>query len=343
MSIFIEVFEDFNKLIGYVEDFIELKFERCYRNIGYFKMELNNFTYSDILKIDNQILINKTDLFIIKKIEQYKNINGELIMNIEGADPSCYFQDRVMDRSYKMETTTKYNNFLQTLVTANVKTEGDRKIDFFNTLTFSNSSTFTDATDLNPTNPFTFKIYNLKEGITRICAYGDFGYKFAYNLTKTTGQIQFYTFKGKNLTNKIFFSEEYGNIDNLELNINTFDNKNVGYIVDEEKENIIETIDLEQKTGIQRKEILIEGEEKTESINNLKKSMKNIITVNMDILSNEQFKYRRDFDVGDTVTYENKTFNFAMTNTIMKVTEIYKNNNQYLEIQLGERSAEFGD
>ena len=129
----------------------------------------------------------------------------------------------------------------------------------------------------------------------------------------------------------------------MELNINTFNNKNVGYILDEEKENIIETIYLEEKIGLERKETLVEDENKTETIKNLKKSMENIITVNMDILSTEQYKYRRDFDVGDMVTYENETFNFTMTNTIMKVTEIYKNNNQYLEIQLGERSAEFGD
>jgi hypothetical protein len=335
----IEIFENFKNFLGYVEDFIELKFERCYRNIGNFKMELNNFKYLDILKIDNQILINKTDLFIIKRIEQYKNVNGELIMNIEGTDASCFLLDRVMNTGYSVSKGQYYMNIINQIINKNIRKDAGINRDMG---IFSNVSANQGEGSLTS---YMFNIYNLKEAITRLCSYANFGYRITFNPDLDSEQLKISLYKGKDKTKTIFFSEEYGNIENEEFKIDTFDIKNVAYVVKDETRDLVdEIIDLENKIGIERKEIKIDSaEERTATLNNLKKSTDNKITANLDILSNEQFKYRRDFDVGDTVTYESKTFNFTTTNTIMKVTEIYKNNNQFLEIDFGSKEAEFGD
>ena len=342
MSITIEVLEDFSIFRGYIDNFVELKFERCYRNIGYLKLELNNFEYVDILTLGSQILINKKDLYIIQKIEQYKNVRGELIMNVEGADPSYFFQNRVMDRAYNLTTETRYVDFVRILIDDNIHGfNQDREISEISPQIFTQIDEKISKT-LVPKLPFKFKIYNLKEAITRICSYGDFGYGFEYDLEYQENSIVPYTYKGADISNKVFFNEEFGNVENLELKLDAFNLKNVGYILDEEGYNIIETISLGNPTLLERRETLIEDEEQTNILQEFKRSYENIITMNIDILDTEQFKYRRDWDVGDTIMYESKTFNFKAKNTIMKVTEIYTNNNKYLEIKLGDRGEEFG-
>jgi hypothetical protein len=322
----IEVFKNF-KFLGLIENYLYIKIERMYRNIGNFEMKLNNFDYSDLLEIENLILFNDEPYFI-KTIEYFKNINGITELQLKGCNLACILEDRILLEPLKINLNINYEDIIYNIINSNIINPNDinRKINIIKNANKKNINK-------KPQEEFTLKKISVREAITRLCGYSNLGYRFNYK----NDFLEFEIYEGKNLVDNIVFSSQFNNVDNIELKKDVKNQKNTSYLFLEDV--IYKTINYKKiNSGIERKEkIAEEGEEITKEELNLKNS-NDILKVNINITDTEQFKYKIEYNLGDKVLFEDTFFNFKLENVILEVIEYYTDKLE-IEINLGEKVA----
>lgn len=145
---------------------------------------------------------------------------------------------------------------------------------------------------------------------------------------------------GQNKLPPVIFSHEFDNIQSQQFIDSKLQYKNSGYAggKGEDEDRLIQFVGGGK--GLSRREVFLDcssAENATELIdlgNQKISESKQIVTYNGMILNTNSFVYEKDWDMGDIVTLQNRSWNLAMDSRITEVKEIYEPDSK-IEVVLG--------
>lgn len=315
----LEVFKGFD-LEDIIIDFESFRAVRAYRDAKGFELILKSLDQAGSLKDDNIILIGQ-DAYLIENFGKYKNPDNEARYEVTGRHINCLLERRAVI-SYVVSTAMTYEAQIYRIVNENFinPTDPDRVLPG---LINAASKGFTET----PTESYEIKNKSALEIIREFAETADLGFRIIFD--PDNQQFIFEVYKGEDKTNDVFFSEEFSNVADVELTKRTEDYRNIGYL---DNNGVITQIGT--ASGIDRREYSTSGDDIGNVLEELQRR-KQIISANGQILNTNQFIYKDDWDLGDTVSFEDKQLGFNVERPVLEVTETYTNQ---LEIE-----AVFGD
>jgi len=135
---------------------------------------------------------------------------------------------------------------------------------------------------------------------------------------------------GQSILPPVIFSHDFDNIQSQQYVDSKLQYKNAGYAggKGEDEDRLIQFVG--GGLGLNRREVFLDcssADNATELIDLGKQKLselKQIVTYNGMILNTNSFVYEKDWDLGDRVTLQNRSWNLAMDNRITEVKEIYE-------------------
>ncbi len=262
--------------------------------------------------------------------------NGDTLI-LSGRTLESILARRVVCKQTQLEGTAESG--IRQLLTENVinPKEIDRKIKLFRL--YSESDQWGDKLSMQVTGT------NLLETVVDICKTFDYGFKVLHEKTALT----FYLYKGSDVTDKVIFSPEFGNLASTEFSTDYINSANLIYVAgegegSERKIVYYESDDAEeyQLEGIFRKEYWKDQRDcssKTDTGELLPayylsllhskgkefyySSLRPTTNYSGEIISN--YKYRLDYNLGDKVKIVNE-YGIKATATITEITEVEDEN-----------------
>ncbi len=315
----LEIFKDF-QLIDMIYSYESFEHTRKFADCGEFSLILNNFIDINILSPNNIILVDNIP-YIIENIHRYKNANKTIETEVTGRSLKAILDRRVIT-NFTLNTNITYEQQIYKLIQDNYinPSDNNKKVDFIKNANLKNIS-------LKPTQEISFENKYLLDLIIDICKLCNLGFNIKY--LPEPRQMVFEVLEGNDLTNDVVFSEQFNNITDLEIYNQTKDYKNICYYKDNENINVIGT-----GTGLNRREEIVSGDI-SEAIN-LLENKKEALSIECSVLSNEQFKYKIDWNLGDVVLIEDKGLNVFIEKRIIEIKETI-NENHYIELVFGDK------
>ncbi len=315
----LEIFKDF-ELIDMIYSYESFEHTRKFADCGEFSLKLNNFNDINILSPNNIILLDNIP-YIIENVHRYKNANKTIETEITGRSLKSILDRRVVT-NFTLSTNITYEQQIYKLIQDNCISpiDNNRKIDFIKNSTLKNIN-------LRPNQEIVFENKYLLDLIIEICKLCDLGFDMKY--LPEEKQMIFEVLQGNNLTNDVVFSEQFNNIADLEIYNQTKDYKNICYYKYNENINVIGT-----GTGINRREHIVSGD-MSEAIKQLE-DRKEVLSIECSVLSNEQFRYKLDWNLGDIVLIEDKRLNIFIEKRIIEIKETI-NESHYIELAFGDK------
>lgn len=204
--------------------------------------------------------------------------------------------------------------------------------------------------ELGPLNGFTERVSgqvtykNLLNFMEKLSRAGNIGYRFRPDFNQK--KIIFETYKGldrsigQSVNNRVTFSENYDNLNEVEYRANDQGYSNVAYVVgkDSNDREVIEVVGDTESTGLDRREIYVDGSGvsdsdltpaayrealKQEGINALNSEVFSE-TFECDTNANGNFRYRINYDLGDIVTVKKASWGMQKTLRITELQETYE-------------------
>lgn len=305
----IDIFNEF-ELNDIIFDYISFDRNRMYKDAGNFTLILNTMEQAENLKRDHYVLFGD-DCYVIENLHKFKSNKNELKFEITGRALSSIL-DRRCVADFILTTAEPYEIQLYHLINTHFISPVDlnRKIPFF-------TQTPIKGFIEKPKQEITFKNKNVLEIVKEICTLCDIGFKI--NFLPEEKSMQFELYQGRNMTQFIFFSEEFGNVAESELYEQGKDYKNVCYL---NHDGIIN--EFGNATGLNRRETIITDNETVKAEEKLKDS-RILISAECTILITEQFAYGIDWNLGDIVSFQDKSLGFEVEKPISEIKEYYSN------------------
>lgn len=320
-----EIYNKDLELIDMIYDFKEIKAGRKFRGAGDFALSIQALDWIESLELGNIAVINDDAYFILSQ-EKYRDISNITQFQIKGKHINSILKRRVILSPFAFSATQTYEEQIIRMLNENIiaPMNGDRKI--------SNFEIKRNNIEKKPTTNYTLKSMTVYEAINTVCGESGLGYRIKMDLT--TKKFIFELLRGKDKTQEVFFSESFGNVANSELKRDMSDTINVCYL-----NHSASVQEYGSGAGIDRIEDIVEGSESSAANEQLfnRKMKENVIT---DILANKQFEYRKDWDLGDTVTFIDKEIGFKVEKPVLEITEIYGKKFD-IEVVFGERKPLF--
>ena len=315
----LEIFKNF-ELIDMIYSYESFEHTRKFADCGEFSLKLNNFNDINILSPNNIILVDNI-AYIIENVHRYKNANKTIETEITGRSLKSILDRRVIT-NFTLNTNATYEQQIYKLIQDNYinPINNHRKVDFIKNANFKNIN-------LRPNQEVIFENKYLLDLIIEICKLCDLGFDMKY--LPEEKQIIFEVLEGKDLTNDVVFSEQFNNITDLEIYNQIKDYKNICYYKDNENISVIGT-----GIGLDRREHIASGDI-SEAIKQLE-DRKEALSIECSVLSNEQFKYKIDWNLGDIVLIEDKGLNIFIEKRIIEIKETI-NESHYIELVFGDK------
>lgn len=316
----LEVFSGF-ELTDMILEFAKFERERKYAGAGDFTLTLNSLDYVDRLKRDNYLVINN-DCYVIENVHKFKNEEKKTELEVTGRHLNSILERRVV-ASFTLGTGSTYEAQIYSLVDQNFinPTDSDRKIPFMR-------ATTSKGLTVTPTESRTLKNKNVLEILEDLCSTAGLG--FRVNFLPEDAQMEFEVYQGNDLTEDVFFSEDFGNISESELYEQGNDYKNVGYL---NNDGVL--TEVGSATGLDRREIILDGDDTAEVTTELEASTV-LTSAECAILLTEQFVYREDWDLGDIVAFIDNSLGFLVEKPVQEVTETYTDKLE-IDVVFGDR------
>lgn len=317
----LEVFDGFT-LVDMIYDYASFERERKYAGVGDFTLVLNSLEYAPALQRDRYIMAGG-DCYVIENIHKYYD-EGKVNVEVTGRSLSSILDRRVVG-SFTFVTGSTFETQIYNLVRSNFVTAVDpnRVIPFLTTA----------ASKGIPTTPTTasqeFKNINILEILEEICPLIGLGFRINYN--PEAGNMEFEVYKGRDLTDQVFFSENFDNIGESEIYDQGQDYRNVGYL------NNNGTLTMTGSgVGIDRREMVVEGTDMAKVIEEL--AAKKVRTsAECEIILSDQFEYRIDWDLGDEVSVIDTALGFVIESHVREIKETYHSGRKDIDVTFGDR------
>lgn len=166
--------------------------------------------------------------------------------------------------------------------------------------------------------------------ISEICKINNLGYKIYLDLSSK--RLVFKLYEGKDLSNKVVFAPHLDNIKNMRYTDSNIDCKNTAYI--QITNNDIDSITkhygvnkgMDRLEGFYNKGELGENESIEDIAKQYIDNNKAIKSIEGDITSTSIFTYKKDFELGDIVTVQNKNWGISQDLRIISIMEVYESN-----------------
>ena len=316
----IEVFKNF-ELVDMLFEFTSFRGIRRYRGAGEFELVLPNLYAVDTLEIGNLLLINQ-DFYIIENYSRYKNIDNQLRFEVSGRQLSSILDRRIIS-SLTINTSQTYEQQMYALVQANFISPSDsnRKVDGLINAVSKNLSA-------SPTIQYSLENMTALDALSNLATNAGLGFKVWVDF-ENMGFV-FEVYEGKDKSEEVFFSEDFGNILDSEIYKRTSDAKNVAYL-----KNGSTLTQVGSANGINRKEIIVIGNETATAKEELSRR-KEIASAECQIALTQQFVYKDDWDLGDTVSFIDKKLGFIVEKPILEIAEYYTDKLE-LEVVFGDK------
>lgn len=320
-----EIYNKRYELIDMIYDFKEIKIGRKFRGAGELLLSIQALNFVESLEIGNIVVVND-DAYWIQSQQKYKNLLDVVQFEVRGRHINSILRQRVLLKPFTFTPDKTYEEQIIQMLQENIinPSNTERQI--------SNFEVKRNNINVRPTTYYKMENMTLQEAINNVCGNAELGYKINFN--PKSKDFVFEILQGRDKTREVFFSEEFNNVANSELKRDISDSINVCYL------NNSGTIQqFGAGKGIDRVEDIIEGTESKEANEQLQnRKMKETVTT--DILKNEQFEYKKDWDLGDVVKFIDKDIGFSVEKPVLEVTEIYGKKFD-LEVTFGERKPLF--
>ena len=110
----LDIFQGF-QLKTMLFDYDSFQFRRMFRGAGSFSLTLNDLTEKENL-MEDTIIIARNDAWIIENVHGYKNIRGEMTLELSGRHINAILERRVVE-SFTVNTTDTIETQLRQLIT----------------------------------------------------------------------------------------------------------------------------------------------------------------------------------------------------------------------------------
>lgn len=316
----LDIFQGF-ELVDMLQDFISFEHTRCYRDAGSFTLVLNSLAHKDSLRIGNIIMLQE-EAMIIENVHQYSTGSHELRLEITGRSLSSLLDRRVIAR-FAASTGQTFAEQIYGIVNENFITPLDpkRKIEHMEIADGSVSS-------MRPAESYLYENMDCLSVIKELCR--ESGQGFSIQFRPEAQKMVFALYQGRDLTDEVFFCEEYGNVSDTEIYEQTKDYKNAAYT----SANGTLTEVAGEASGMERREMIVTGGQGSALAELGQRSW--LSAAECAILLNGQFVYREDWDIGDTVTFTDYQLGFLVEQPILEVKEIYGSNRE-IEVNFGDK------
>lgn len=331
--------QEFN-LLGEIDNYESLQFTRRFYRPGEFEMHIHiGKRHTDQLLHDQVICINnqphKSGIIRYREITQ--DDSGIETLIVKGPTLGGVLDQRITvtdnyDRIRGPAETVMKHYVTNHLISS---TYPDRNIPVFSVAPNKLQGKET---------PWQTRFEPLDQVMQEIAEWCDMGW--LVRLDFASKKWVFDVLPGRNLTSNqkvlppVIFSHDFDNIQSQQYVDSKLQFKNAGYAggKGEDEDRLIQLVG--GGSGLKRREVFLDcssAENATEliEIGNQKLSdAKQITTYNGMILNTGSFVYEKDWDLGDIVTLQNRSWSLTMDSRITEIKEIYEPASK-IEVQLG--------
>ena len=296
---------------------------RKFRGVGSIEMIFNSIAEGDKFSLEDYVVFNG-ETYIVEDVHKYKTGNGIVKVEVFGSHinrllehrvllPNVALEDGKIAKHYQVTSGEYYSDVAVRMV----------KECFTNLVAPYNTGEWLErvasldfsapAKTLKADSTYTIEApVLLTEGLNRVLANKKLGYRVAVDYDNKKRIFEVIEPKEKD----VVFSETFGNINDADFYTNITDEKTKSVYANEDSRKY--ECKGSNESGFARKELIHDN-------NTLewKTSKKAKTSASFDIVDNNSFKYREDYELGDIVEYYNETFNITTRQQISEVTETY--------------------
>lgn len=320
--------------IAEIDDFQSYIFERSFYQIGSFELYLTmKKQYYNIFKEDYFIMFENDPkkVGIIKNIEIDTNEDDLEILKITGPSLKAIMQKRIILPNNNEDYDYQSGNqelIMKNFVSNNfINTADSRKID---------NLYITENKNLGINDKWRSRFENVSNKLEEIGKYAELGWDVYLNFKEK--KFVFDVIKGRNLTNKVIFSRDFENISNETYLQAAKDKKNVIY-AENTNSGFVQVYG--KGDGINREEVYEPFH--ANNINDLEKlalrklkDYDTLISLDSEYRESNSFIYKKDFDLGDYITFRNPDWNLILKTQITKITETIEKGIKYIDMEYGD-------
>lgn len=315
--------------IAVIEDASVIWVSRYY-DVGDFEIYVGaTKEYINILQSGNYVSrLDDDKIGIIEDIKITYDSEGTEYLTATGRFAESILERRIVWQQTQLAGTAE--NGLRNLINNNIinPTISARKIPI---IELGSVKGYTDRLDAQYTGD------NILEVNKKVSIATQTGFKFDF----TGSKFKYELYKGidrsynQEQNSYVVFSDKYDNLLQSEYELNTSKLKNVALVAGEGEGTARKTLAIGNGTGLDRYEIFVDArnlstnnEEITESeYNNAlkEKGLENIVTITQaftgEVDLEQNYKYKKDFFLGDIVTIENSKWGIFINSRIIEITE----------------------
>ena len=306
----LDIFQGF-QLKTMLFDYDSFQFRRMFRGAGSFSLTLNDLAEKENL-MEDTILVARDDAWIVENVHGYKNVRGEITLELSGRHINAILERRVVE-AFTVNTTDTIETQLRQLIIDNFisPTMTERKMENFYLAPAK-------GIQKKATTTYTLEKMSVLEILNKVCGYSGLGYRL--NFYPEEQQFVFEILEGRDLSDQVLFSEEYGNVSEAEVYRESENYRNAGL------KNGVWT---GTAAGLDRREIILGDDEALSDYGRL-------ISVDGMVLDTEHVISLEDSDLGETVSCLDNTLGFFVDNPILEIQETYEKE-VTMEVTFGER------
>lgn len=344
----IRIFSPALKLLGEIDDYESLIFIRRWNSPGEFTLVINRHKkYADQLQKRNIIMIdnNPDKIAIIKHREIKLDEKGKLSESwtIQGYTLDGLTYQRIIlppaGEAYDSITDTAeaiMKHYMDTCFVNPVKT--NRKLDLL---------AVNPNLDRGQTLSWQARFSDLNKELEDISILTGLGWNVTLDIAQK--KMLFDVYEGKNLTVNqslhppVIFSPDYDSIKEQHYIDSDLSYKNTAYVggQGEGGDRAIIEVQSEEVSGMDLYEVFVDARDLTDESGLITRGEQKLAELHPNlfleakILEKSPFEYQKDYDLGDIVTIQHKSWNVTMDARITEVQETYESGGFTLEATFG--------
>lgn len=347
------------ELLGEISNYESLFFTRSWHGIGELELHINRYkNKSETLQKGNIIIIGKdlNKVYIIKQREIGLDQDGKVTENwvIKALQLKSVVSQRIsvppVNSAYDSITGSS-ETVMKHYINQHFVNPTDLKRKMYQLLIAQDFKRGVET-------PWQSRFINISEDIVSLSLLSNLGWNISvdYTLRKWVYDV----FEGRDLSvnqdvnNRVIFSPDLGNMRNMSFSDSDLNYKNAAYVAGQEEGTNRRVLKLGESEGLSRYELFVDARDIPEADEDdyprptpdierdLTARGEQILLeqgtelyLEGQVLTNTNYKYEVDYDLGDIVTLQSKGWGVMLDARITEVKEIYEPENTSIELTFG--------